>query len=89
MGQKITWKNQWVATSTEPLEQGKIIFSPTKIGYIIMATTLEGLQRKFEATQRKQNKPTVVLCSSLSASKVCSALRRNQAFFLHEKIYQA
>ena len=82
MGQKITWKGQWVATGTESLEQGKIIVSPTKVGYIIMATTLEGLQRKFEAKQRKQNKPAVVLCSSLSQVRQLAQLHPEiEAFY--------
>ena len=86
MGQKITWQDQWVATSTEPLEQGKIIFSLSKVAYTIMFTSLKGLQQKFEVKQCKQNKPALVLCSSLSASKVCSAPSTNQAFFLHKRI---
>jgi tRNA A37 threonylcarbamoyladenosine synthetase subunit TsaC/SUA5/YrdC len=44
---------------------GSVIVSPTKVGYIIMATDRRGLERKFAAKQRKRNKPGVVLCGSL------------------------
>ncbi len=39
--------------------------SPTKVGYVCLATDLIGLERKFEAKQRKKSKPGVVLCASL------------------------
>lgn len=42
-----------------------MIVSPTKVGYIIMATGVQGLNRKFNAKQRKLTKPAVVLCGSL------------------------
>jgi tRNA A37 threonylcarbamoyladenosine synthetase subunit TsaC/SUA5/YrdC len=45
--------------------QGKMIVTPTKVGYIIMVSDLTGLQRKFRAKQRALNKPGVVLCSSI------------------------
>ena len=45
--------------------EGKMIVTPTKIGYIIMTTDFTGLQRKFKAKQRALNKPGVVLCSSI------------------------
>lgn len=44
---------------------GGLIVSPTKVGYIIMTSDGKGLERKFEAKQRNQNKPGVVLCGSL------------------------
>jgi tRNA A37 threonylcarbamoyladenosine synthetase subunit TsaC/SUA5/YrdC len=45
--------------------EGKMIVTPTKVGYIIMVSDFAGLQRKFAAKQRALNKPGVVLCSSL------------------------
>ena len=44
---------------------GAMIVSPTKVGYIIMTSDGAGLERKFEAKQRKRTKPGVVLCGSL------------------------
>ena len=46
------------------LDDGGMIVSPTKVGYIIMATDFDRLRRKFSAKQRAFNKPGVVLCSS-------------------------
>ncbi|MCU1526260.1 MAG: translation factor [Frondihabitans sp.] len=47
------------------LGDGGLVVSPTKVGYIIMTSDGKGLERKFEAKQRKRNKPGVVLCGSL------------------------
>ncbi len=44
---------------------GRIVVSPTKVGYIILATDRRGLERKFEVKNRPRRKPGVVLCSSL------------------------
>lgn len=46
-------------------EGGRIIVSPTKVGYVVVARDKTGLDKKFEAKQRSRNKPAVVLCSSL------------------------
>jgi tRNA A37 threonylcarbamoyladenosine synthetase subunit TsaC/SUA5/YrdC len=46
-------------------KEGKMIVTPTKVGYIIMVSDFSGLQRKFTAKQRTLNKPSVVLCSSI------------------------
>ena len=82
MAQKIVWKNALVPQAPQSLAKGKIIVSPTKVGYIIMTTSLEGLQRKFEAKQRKQNKPAVVLCSSLSQLRQLAQLHPEiEAFY--------
>ena len=43
------------------LEGGRMIVSPTKVGYIIMTTDIGGLKRKFSSKQRSLNKPSVVL----------------------------
>jgi tRNA A37 threonylcarbamoyladenosine synthetase subunit TsaC/SUA5/YrdC len=47
------------------LGQGKMIVSPTKVGYIIMTSDAGGLERKFSSKQRALNKPGVVLCGSM------------------------
>ena len=47
------------------LDHGKVIVSPTKVGYIIMTSDIGGLERKFSAKQRALNKPGVVLCGSM------------------------
>ena len=46
-------------------EDGGMIVSPTKVGYIIMTSDDKGLERKFAAKNRKRNKPGVVLCGSV------------------------
>ena len=45
--------------------KGGAIVSPTKVGYVIMTSDREGLNRKFDAKERNLNKPGVVLCSSM------------------------
>lgn len=63
---RITWDGNLTTEAVELLDQGgKIIVSPTKVGYIIMTTDLEGLEHKFEIKKRKRNKPGVVLCGSM------------------------
>jgi len=47
------------------LGKGRMIVSPTKVGYIIMTSDVGGLERKFSAKQRALNKPGVVLCGSM------------------------
>jgi tRNA A37 threonylcarbamoyladenosine synthetase subunit TsaC/SUA5/YrdC len=47
------------------LKGGKIIVTPTKVGYIIMTCDVGGLKRKFSAKQRALSKPGVVLCGSM------------------------
>jgi tRNA A37 threonylcarbamoyladenosine synthetase subunit TsaC/SUA5/YrdC len=44
---------------------GGLVVCATKVGYILMTTDGQGLERKFEAKQRSRNKPGVVLCSSM------------------------
>ncbi|MEL4154417.1 L-threonylcarbamoyladenylate synthase [Corynebacterium bovis] len=46
-------------------EPGHIVVSPTKVGYIIVTSDREGLERKFAVKNRKRNKPGVVLCGSM------------------------
>ncbi|HEX3403945.1 MAG TPA: Sua5/YciO/YrdC/YwlC family protein [Acetobacteraceae bacterium] len=45
--------------------EGKMVVTPTTVGYIIMVSDFIGLRRKFAAKQRALNKPGVVLCSSI------------------------
>jgi tRNA A37 threonylcarbamoyladenosine synthetase subunit TsaC/SUA5/YrdC len=47
------------------LREGRMIVTPTKVGYIIMTSDAKGLARKFSSKQRAPNKPGVVLCSSM------------------------
>jgi tRNA A37 threonylcarbamoyladenosine synthetase subunit TsaC/SUA5/YrdC len=56
------------------LDHGRMIVSPTKVGYIIMTTDAVGLQRKFSAKQRPLDKPGVVLCSSLGQLRLLAEL---------------
>ncbi|MFH4355989.1 MAG: Sua5/YciO/YrdC/YwlC family protein [Neisseriaceae bacterium] len=71
---EIAWNGGVQLEALEVLSQpGGVIVSPTKVGYIIMATDLAGLERKFEAKQRKKSKPAVVLCSSLEQFKTLAA----------------
>lgn len=63
---------------------GGMIVCPTKVGYIIMTSDKQGLERKFEAKQRKRNKPGVVLCGSLEQLKQLAQLNPEV-----EEFYQA
>ena len=44
---------------------GGLVVCATKVGYILMATDGVGLERKFDAKQRKRSKPGVVLCAGV------------------------
>jgi tRNA A37 threonylcarbamoyladenosine synthetase subunit TsaC/SUA5/YrdC len=54
--------------------EGGMIISPTKVGYIIMASDFGGLMRKFSAKQRALNKPGVVLCSSMQQLRLLAQM---------------
>jgi len=45
---------------------GGLVVCATKVGYILMAADGQGLERKFDAKQRRRNKPGVVLCANLA-----------------------
>jgi tRNA A37 threonylcarbamoyladenosine synthetase subunit TsaC/SUA5/YrdC len=63
---QIRWNGDVQPESMEVLTTpGGCIVSPTKVGYIIMTTDAQGLERKFDAKERKRNKPGVVLCGSM------------------------
>ncbi|MEM7251436.1 MAG: Sua5/YciO/YrdC/YwlC family protein [Pseudomonadota bacterium] len=68
-----------LATLTTP---GGVIVSPTKVGYIIMATDAAGLERKFDAKERNRNKPGVVLCGSMEQLREIAELNEEiEAFY--------
>jgi tRNA A37 threonylcarbamoyladenosine synthetase subunit TsaC/SUA5/YrdC len=64
--------------------KGRMIVTPTKVGYIIMVSDFVGLQRKFAAKQRAFHKPGVVLCSSLGQLRELAELNDEI-----EALYQA
>ncbi|MEM1163378.1 MAG: Sua5/YciO/YrdC/YwlC family protein [Pseudomonadota bacterium] len=53
---------------------GGCIVSPTKVGYIVMTTDAQGLERKFSAKNRNRNKPGVVLCGSMEQLRTLAQL---------------
>lgn len=66
MTKQIHWNRELSQEGLAILQQpGGVIVCPTKVGYIIMTTDKEGLERKFDAKERKRNKPGVVLCGSM------------------------
>ncbi|MEM6681101.1 MAG: Sua5/YciO/YrdC/YwlC family protein [Pseudomonadota bacterium] len=80
---QITWNGglqpESVAAITQP---GGVIVSPTKVGYIIMATDAAGLERKFDAKERKRNKPGVVLCGSMEQLRALAVMNDEiEAFY--------
>ncbi|CCN85270.1 putative DHBP synthase RibB-like [Vibrio nigripulchritudo SFn27] len=82
MTERVKWDGSLVESAAKFLEEGKMIVSPTKVGYIIMAANEEGLKRKFDAKQRKLNKPAVVLCGSMEQLKELAELNKEvEAFY--------
>ena len=84
MAQRITWNDtdDIVQQAAQSLEDGKMIVSPTKVGYIIMAANAEGLRRKFDAKERALNKPAVVLCGSIEQLKALAVMTHEvEAFY--------
>ncbi|BDU37336.1 L-threonylcarbamoyladenylate synthase [Vibrio nigripulchritudo] len=82
MTERVKWDGSLVESAAKSLEEGKMIVSPTKVGYIIMAANEEGLKRKFDAKQRKLNKPAVVLCGSMEQLKELAELNNEvEAFY--------
>ncbi|KAB1657951.1 translation factor (SUA5) [Pseudoclavibacter chungangensis] len=66
MSTHLTWNGGVQQEAVDLLHAGGgMVVSPTKVGYIVVVTDRAGLERKFEAKQRKRNKPAVVLCGSL------------------------
>jgi tRNA A37 threonylcarbamoyladenosine synthetase subunit TsaC/SUA5/YrdC len=65
-GVPVHWDAAAEALAVELLRQeGHIVVSPTKVGYIILTSDRTGLERKFTVKNRARNKPGVVLCSSM------------------------
>ncbi|MFD2178422.1 L-threonylcarbamoyladenylate synthase [Veronia pacifica] len=81
MTEKFSWDGVLVEQAADSLADGKMIVSPTKVGYIIMASNEEGLKRKFDAKQRKLNKPAVVLCGSMEQLKELAELNEEVESF--------
>lgn len=74
--QTVKWESGLLTQGSELLagQKGSIIVSPTKVGYIIMTTDKQGLERKFSSKNRNLNKPGVVLCSSIEQLKELAEL---------------
>lgn len=63
---RIPWNGGLQSEAVELLRAGgRIVVSPTKVGYIILTADGEGLERKFAVKSRRRDKPGVVLCGSL------------------------
>jgi len=63
---RTSWDGSLAEQASEALlAPGGLIVAATKVGYVLMATDGEGLERKFSAKQRNRNKPGVVLCASI------------------------
>lgn len=65
------------------LGEGGFVVTPTKVGYIISTSDMQGLERKFKAKHRKRNKPGVVLVHSMDQLRALAELTPNI-----EKLYQ-
>ncbi|QZN95418.1 L-threonylcarbamoyladenylate synthase [Symbiopectobacterium purcellii] len=63
---------------------GGLVVSPTKVGYIILATDTAGLERKFDAKERSRNKPGVVLCGSQEQLKMLAQMNQET-----ERLYRS
>ena len=84
MSKRIKWQDTEdnISQAAESLGEGKIIVSPTKVGYIIMAANADGLRRKFDAKERALTKPAVVLCGSMEQLKSLAEMNREvEAFY--------
>ncbi|MEM7295589.1 MAG: Sua5/YciO/YrdC/YwlC family protein [Pseudomonadota bacterium] len=72
---QIRWNGGLQQESLETLlTPGGCIVSPTKVGYIIMTADAGGLERKFDAKERKRNKPGVVLCGSMDELRTLAVM---------------
>lgn len=66
----INWNGGLQSEAVEILSvSGGMIVCPTKVGYVIVTSDVEGLKRKFDAKERNRNKPAVVLCGSIDQLK--------------------
>ncbi|MGX7051273.1 L-threonylcarbamoyladenylate synthase [Leuconostoc palmae] len=81
---QVIWQGDTQREAIDILKgNGGMIVSPTKVGYIIMTSDKQGLERKFAAKNRKRNKPGVVLCGSLEQVKTLAQMTPEI-----EKMYQ-
>lgn len=63
---RIAWSGNAPKEALDTLiAPGGLVVCATKVGYIIMTSDGDGLERKFDAKLRKRNKPGVVLCASI------------------------
>jgi tRNA A37 threonylcarbamoyladenosine synthetase subunit TsaC/SUA5/YrdC len=81
-------------TPTEAVDllagDGGIAVVATKVGYIIMTSDKEGLERKFDAKERNRNKPGVVLVSSLEMLRKLAQLTPEiDSLYERAKSYEA
>ncbi len=75
MTKHIHWDSNLSQEGLEILQsEGGVIVCPTKVGYIIMTSDKAGLERKFDAKERKRNKPGVVLCGSMEELEALAQL---------------
>jgi tRNA A37 threonylcarbamoyladenosine synthetase subunit TsaC/SUA5/YrdC len=75
MSKIIPWSDNVLDGELQTLsKEGRIIVSPTKVGYVVVARDKFGLEKKFEAKQRSRNKPAVVLCASLEQLETLAVL---------------
>lgn len=75
MTKHIHWDGNLSQEGLEILQsEGGVIVCPTKVGYIIMTSDKAGLERKFDAKERKRNKPGVVLCGSMEELEALAQL---------------
>lgn len=82
---QIQWNGSSDPRALELLRKGgACIVTPTKVGYIIVATDLKGLERKFEAKGRDFNKPGVVLCGSIDQLKLLAEMNEEIECFYRE-----
>lgn len=88
MTKTIRWSDNPTAATEEAVKLleagGAAIVSPTKVGYIIITTDAQGLERKFDLKQRAKRKPAVVLCTSIEQLKQLA--QTNETI---EKLYQS
>lgn len=83
MTNRMQWNGTLQPESLEILKNdGGSIVSPTKVGYIIMTSDVIGLERKFEAKNRKRDKPGVVLCGSMDQLRALAEMNAEiEAFY--------
>ncbi|MEM9635410.1 MAG: Sua5/YciO/YrdC/YwlC family protein [Pseudomonadota bacterium] len=83
MTNRMQWNGALQPESLDVLTaDGGSIVSPTKVGYIIMTSDAAGLERKFEAKNRKRNKPGVVLCGSMDQLRALAEMNEEiEAFY--------